>query len=148
MAEPSKSGYRYNYQYGTEAPKYPYPTPQTTPTPDFTPLRRPKTQPRKKLDIGYTMKLTLCGGLVFAACIGFVRQTSVLSAKQSELKAVTSQIRETQSNINNVEAIIATQLDLEQIQSIAKSELHMSEPLPHQIVYLSLPQESYTTYND
>lgn len=142
MAEPSKMSYR--YQYGAAAPKYPY----TSPTPDFTPIRRPKQQPKPKTDLGYIAKLVCCGTIVFTACIAFVKQTSILQARQRELRTVTSQVRETQSAINNVEAIIASRLDLDHIQNVAKTKLNMSEPLPHQVVYITLPQESYTVYND
>lgn len=138
----------YSYQYGTEAPKYPYNVPHPTQTPEFEPLRRPKKKAKPKLDIAYAIQMTTCGILVFGAALAFVHLTSNLSEKQRALKAITTEIRETESAINSTQAIIASHLDLEAIQEIAQKELGMSEPLPHQVVYLELPQESYTVYHD
>lgn len=141
---------RYNhYQYGSEAPNYldsPYRLPETKP--DFTPLKRPKPQKRSKEDIIFGCKMSLCGMILFASAFSFVNVTSSLSIKQRELKLVNDQIRETESAINGVQATIAANLNLEHIQQVAKEQLNMSEPLPHQVVYLTLTQESYTLYNE
>ena len=94
------------------------------------------------------MKLTACGLVLFSAALSFVHLTSELSTKQRELRQVTSLVRETQSAINSVQAIIASNLDLEAIQKVAQEELGMAEPLAHQVVYLELPQESYTVYHE
>ena len=146
MAVPEMN--RYNYQYGTEAPQYPYQVPTPEQSPSFEPLRRPQTQPKTKIDVFYTIKMALCGSILFASALSFVHLTSELSERQRELRQVTTQVRETQSMINSVQAIIASHLDLESIQTIAQEQLGMAEPLPHQVVYLELPQESYTIYND
>ncbi|MGL5677289.1 MAG: hypothetical protein ACRDDX_12800 [Cellulosilyticaceae bacterium] len=138
----------YSYQYGTEAPKYPYGVPNHTETPDFQPLRRPSKKSKPKVDIAHVIKLTTCGAALFIAAISFVHLTSELATKQRRLEQITSQIRETQSAINSMQAIIASQLDLDAIQKVAQTQLGMAEPLPHQVVYLELPQESYTVYNE
>lgn len=140
---------RYDYQYGTEAPKYPQ-TPYGLPheKPDFTPLKRPKPQKRSKEDIIFASKLTACGMLLFIGAFAFVHVTSTLAIKQRELKLVNAEIRETQSAINSVQATIAANLNLEHIQTVAEEKLNMSEPLPHQVVYITTAQESYTLYNE
>ena len=140
---------RYHYQYGSEAPNYvdsPYRLPETKP--DFTPLKRPKPRKRSKEDINFGCKMSLCGLVLFAGAFCFVSVTSNLSIKQRELKLINTELRETQSAINSVQATIAANLNLEHIQQVAKEQLNMSEPLPHQVVYLSLDQESYTVYDE
>lgn len=140
---------RYEYQYGSEAPKYPQ-MPYTAPNekPDFTPLKRPKPQKRSKENIIFGVKMTACGALLFMGAFSFVHVTSNLAIKQRELKMISAEIRETQSMINSVGATIATNLNLEHIQTVAEEKLNMSEPLPHQVVYISTAQESYTRYNE
>ena len=138
---------RYDYQYGSEAPKYPY-MPYGVPNekPDFTPLKRPKPKKRSKEDIIFGLKMTTCGLLLFAGAFSFVHVTSNLAIKQRELKLINAEIRETQSTINSVRATIATNLNLEHIQTVAEEKLNLSEPLPHQVVYITTAQESYTRY--
>ena len=80
--------------------------------------------------------------------LSFVHVTSNLAIKQRELKLINAEIRETQSTINSVRATIATNLNLEHIQTVAEEKLNMSEPLPHQVVYITTAQESYTRYNE
>lgn len=140
---------RYNYQYGTEAPKYPQ-SPYGVPSekPDFTPLKRPKPQKRSKEEIVFIMKMTTCGIILFFGAFSFVHVTSTLARRQRELKLVNTEIRETQSAINSLQATIASNLNLEHIQKVAEEKLNMSEPLPHQVVYITTMQESYTLYNE
>ncbi|MDA3732466.1 hypothetical protein PBV87_13315 [Niameybacter massiliensis] len=140
---------RYHYQYGSEAPNYldsPYRLPETKP--DSTPLKRPKPQKRSKEDIIFGCKMSVCGLVLFVGAFCFVSVTSDLAIKQRELKLINTELRETQSAINSVQATIAANLNLEHIQQVAKEQLNMSEPLPHQVVYLSLDQESYTVYDE
>ncbi|MGL4362493.1 MAG: hypothetical protein ACRCSG_04365 [Cellulosilyticaceae bacterium] len=137
-----------SYQFGTEAPKYPINEPYSVPRPDDKPLKRPVAKPKYNPDYLYIIKMSVCGFVIFASSWSFITRTSNLSEKQRTLKNITTRIRETQSEIYNVQAIISANLDLESIQNIAQTQLNMAEPLPHQVVYLELPQESYTVYND
>lgn len=140
---------RYDYQYGTEAPKYPQnPYSEPRERPDFTPLKRPKPQKRSKEEIIFMMKITGCGVLLFLGAFSFVHLTSTLARKQRALKLVNTEIRETQSAINSLQATIAANLNLEYIQQVAEEKLNMTEPLPHQVVYITTMQESYTLYNE
>ena len=92
--------------------------------------------------------MSVCGLVLFVGAFCFVSVTSDLAIKQRELKLINTELRETQSAINSVQATIAANLNLEHIQQVAKEQLNMSEPLPHQVVYLSLDQESYTVYDE
>lgn len=149
MAEKSRTSY--GYQYGSEATKYGayvQSLPKQKPGQDQEPLKRPRVTPYKKIDWAFGAKLCIGGGLLFAVTFGFVHKTSALSARQSQLKVINTEIREVKSSINNLEAVIASSLNLDYIQQLAATKLGMSEPLPHQIVYIELPKESYTVYNE
>ena len=51
------------------------------------------------------------------------------------------------NTITKVEADITKKLDLDYIRQRATDELGMRKPLAHQIVYIQLPEKSYTSYN-
>jgi cell division protein FtsB len=134
----------YGYQYGTEARKQVIEKPY--PIPNGEPLRRPKPQAKPKADILFGSLLAFCGIFVFSTAISFVHMSSVLSSKQHELQRITRDLRTAQSDMSHLETIIASRLNLDYVQEVAAKELGMSEPLAHQIVYLSLPRESRTFY--
>ncbi|MGL4345484.1 MAG: hypothetical protein ACRCTE_09820 [Cellulosilyticaceae bacterium] len=149
MAEKPRTSY--GYQYGSEATKYGahvHKLPQQTPRYDDTPLKRPRVTPYRKVDWAFGMKLCIGGGVLFAVTFGFVHLCADLSTKQSQLKTINREMREVKSSINNLESVIASSLNLDHIQRQATTQLEMAEPLPHQIVYLEFPKESYTVYNE
>ncbi|MEG0012634.1 MAG: hypothetical protein RR618_03795 [Cellulosilyticaceae bacterium] len=138
---------RYGYQYGSEAYKssaVPYPLPRQ----EEPPLTRRRTQPNKKEAIFFNLKMGICGLILFGAAFSFVYVSAQLTIKQNELKAINTELRDTKSAINSIESTIASTLNLEYIQYIASTQLDMSEPLPHQVVYIELPKESHTVYNE
>lgn len=137
----------YRYLYGTEAPNYTN-YPQQRPTYEPTPSVAPAKAPKQKIDWIFGFRLSLCGVLLFASAFSFVYMHSILSSKQRELKSLKIELREVKSNISSTEAIIAEGLNLDNIKQRAEKELKMSEPLPHQVVYIDFPKESYTTYGE
>lgn len=150
MAEKPRTSY--GYQYGSEATKYGAyrhnAVPKQTPRYDEEPLKRPRVTPYRKVDWGFGLQLIIGGSFLFVVTFWFVHQCSALSSRQSQLKVINAEIREVKSSINNLESIIASSLNLDHIQEQAATQLGMSEPLPHQIVYIELPKESYTVYNE
>ncbi|MGL4736836.1 MAG: hypothetical protein ACRCW2_05210 [Cellulosilyticaceae bacterium] len=141
----------YGYQYGSGATKksaYVQAVPKQTPRYEEVPLKRPRVTPYHKVDWAFGAKLVIGGGVLFIATFGFVHQCSKLASRQSQLKVMNAEIREVKSSINNTQSIIASSLNLDHIQELAATKLGMAEPLPHQIVYIELPKESYTVYNE
>ena len=133
-----------NYQYGSTVRKEVLP--HQYPQPTVEPLRRPKVKTKQKTNSMFAGVLTFCGLFVFVNALSFVHTSSVLSSKQSKLQSITNELRKTDSDISQLETIIASKINLEYIQEVARTKLGMSEPLAHQIVYLSLPKESHTVY--
>jgi len=134
---------KYTYQYGSEAEAY-Y---QALPKPNIEPKYRPKTEPRKKLDIVFGSQLCLCGLMAFMCAFVYIHMYSALVTKQGQLQMVKSEIRELKSTVSFTEAKISENLNLDYIRDRASKELGMREPAPHQIVYIQLPIQSYTIYD-
>ncbi|OON97279.1 MAG: hypothetical protein ATN36_00575 [Epulopiscium sp. Nele67-Bin005] len=90
--------------------------------------------------------LFICGFAVFLACSGFIYINVQFSNQQTQLQSLNIELQEVKSRINATETIIATQINLDYVRQRASEELGMTEPSPHQIIYLTLPEESYTIY--
>ncbi len=141
---PQSTQRKYLYQYGSEAENY-Y---QTLPNPRIEPEHRPSAKPHRKIDFVFGFKLSLCGMMVFICAFGYINMYSLLITKQGELQAVKSEIRELKSELSFTESKISERLNLDYIRDRASKEFGMSEPLPHQIVYIQLPKQSYTIYEN
>lgn len=143
----NKPGSQHRYQYGSEAYKYnsvPYQIPQDVQQP----LTRKHIKQKNRENLAFNLKMGICGLILFGAAISFVYVSAQLSIKQNELKIINTQLRDTKSAINSIQSTIASTLNLEYIQYMASTQLNMSEPLPHQVVYIELPKESHTVYNE
>lgn len=135
---------QYDYQYGSEAKEY-Y---SAVPAPSITPSPRPKTIPQRKLDVSFALQLSACGAVLFIGSFLYLNTYAAFNMKQVELKSTKTEIRKMNSTISLTEAKISEKLNLDYIRERAANELDMSEPLPHQIVYIELPKQSYTIYGD
>ncbi len=67
---------------------------------------------------------------------------------QMELDDLHQQVQLTKSKVNAVQSSITVNLDLDYIEQQAIEHLNMIKPLPHQVIYIEVPKESYTTYGD
>ncbi len=134
----------YQYQYDTAARDYYV----AVPMPEREGEKRTKVMPKKANDFAFAFKLFLCATVLFSSVFVYVSMYASLNMKQSELKQLKNDVREAKSNINEIESVIAAKLNLEHIQQVASTQLHMREPLPHQVVYIELPENSYTVYQE
>lgn len=82
--------------------------------------------------------------ILFVASGAFVWQCSIVSSKQYDLKQAKAEVRDLKSQVNTKKALIASAINLDHIKHRAINELHMAEPLPHQIVYIHVQKTSYT----
>lgn len=148
MANEPKKYYQYQYQYDSTAKAYPERVePTRVPTPSE-PRRKVSPSKRRKVDKKFAIQMSLCSALVFGFAISYIHQYATLRITQSELAEVKSQKIKTLDEITKVQAQIDQKLDLSEIEKKAKEQLNMTKPYPHQIVYLELPQKSYTTYEE
>ncbi len=135
----------YGYQYESVARSY-----STQPIGNPSPERKPSKKHNKlagiKLDRKFCLQLSLCGITIFISAVLYINSYAMLRGQQTELISIKNDLIEVKSNINDVKSQIASKLNLKSIADVAKSELGMQEPLPHQIVYFELSDESYTSY--
>ncbi len=143
MANELKKGY--NYQYDSTARAYEQPV--ISPIPINEPLRRPRKVAKKKLDVTFGMQLSICGVILFASAFLYINSYASLRAKQDQLIDLKNNRIALKSAISETQAKISEKLNLDYIRERAANELGMKEPLPHQIVYIELPEESYTSYD-
>ena len=136
---------RYNYQYDSTARAYEQP--MVKPVPITEPLRRPRKATKKKLDVTFGMQLSICGVVLFTSAFLYINSYASLRAKQDQLIDLKNNMIALKSSISETQAKISETLNLDYIRERAASELGMREPLPHQIVYIELPEESYTSYD-
>lgn len=136
-----KSGY--GYQYGSEALDYRTLNP-VLPKEEVQPA--PQVRKKEKPDVVFGLKMSVCWGLIFASTFIFVGLYAQLTTKQVALQSANEKLQKLQSSINSVQSVISSSLNLEDIQQLATTQLNMSEPLPYQVVYIQLPQTSYTVY--
>lgn len=134
----------HQYQYDTAARNY-Y---TAAPLPQKEGEKRPKAVPQKANNFAFVFKLFLCAAVLFSSIFVYVSMYASLNMKQSELKQLKNEMREAKSNVNEMESAIAAKLNLEYIQEVASTQLHMREPLPHQVVYIDLTENSYTVYQE
>lgn len=144
MAEQGKK--KYNYQYESTARAYmELVEPLKVPTPSA-PRRKTKVAPKKKADVAFGVQMAVCGVFLFACSMLYINSYAMLRTKQSELNALKNEKIVVANAITKVEADITKKLDLEYIRQRATDELGMRKPLAHQIVYIQLPEKSYTSY--
>ncbi|ONI42238.1 hypothetical protein AN396_01945 [Candidatus Epulonipiscium fishelsonii] len=125
-----------NYQYNSTAKELNYPPPNKQSRP---PKKRQSNRVVYAVFLGCVLTIFICACIYMYASVQF-------SIKQTELRNLNTKVQQLESSINTVEANIISKLDLANIKQQAIQELGMSEPLPHQIIYINLPEESYVTY--
>ena len=139
---------KYNYQYDSMARAYVQPAePVRIPVPGE-PKHKPKVAPKVKVDIAFGIQITLCGVILFVCAILYVHNYSSLRLKQTQLNELKAKESAVDNQIMSIEAEMTKKLDLDVIRKRAINELGMQEPLPYQIVYIDLPEKSYTTYGE
>lgn len=139
---------KYNYQYDSTARAYAEPLePLKVPVPGGQPKRKTKATPRSKADLAFGMQISICGLILFACALMYINSYASLRTKQKELNALKNEKIAVSNAITKVEAEMSQKLDLEYIKQRASEELGMRKPLAHQIVYIQLPEKSYTLYN-
>lgn len=136
----------YHYQYDSTAKAYQEKIePLHVPRP-AQPTKKTKAQPRRKVDTAFGFQLSVCGLIIFSSALFYVYNYAALRMKQTELKTMKNEKIMINNYITEVQAKIDEKLDLSIIEEKASKELGMTKPSPHQIVYIELPERSYTVY--
>lgn len=134
----------YHYQYESTARAYPEKVdPLRIPS---SPTSRPHALPKRKIDVRFGMQMSICGMVLFICSFFYIHSYATLRIKQMELRNLKDQKIMVTNNITEMQAKIDKKLDLSAIEEKATRQLGMTKPYAHQIVYIELPEKSYTTY--
>lgn len=91
----------------------------------------------------YAMVFVISSSAIF--CLIFMALTS---QKKLEVTALKADLKQAQQNNIALQATIYDGYDLAEIEAVATSKLKMMKPEEHQIVRISVPEQSYITQYD
>ena len=87
-------------------------------------------------------------GTLFTFILAFVCLFAINTQKESEINANISELKKIEEANSVLQAEIAKNINLKEIEEIAKTKLNMQKPASHQIVYINIPKQSYTVLHD
>ena len=148
--------YRRNFQpsaseYNTSSNAYAYDWPQEQAIPQPRRRRRSVYQESKaERQARHVHVLTyICAAaVVFAGCFLCMSSVAAVSRQRVTNQDLNAQIIALKSQNHTIETELAEKIDLEYIEEQATTRLGMAEPQPYQIMYISVPKESYTVQYD
>ncbi len=83
-------------------------------------------------------------GIFFSFVIVFICLFAVNTKKESEINGHLEELKKLEESNYMLKTEAAKNINLEEIEKIAKTRLNMQKPAPHQIVYINIPKQSYT----
>jgi len=87
-------------------------------------------------------------GTLFTFIISFVCLFAVNSKKESEINTNIAELKRLEEANSVLKTEMTKNINLEEVEKVAKTRLNMQKPSPHQIVYINIPKKSYTVqYN-
>ena len=93
-------------------------------------------------------RIIVCIVLLFVGCGAFVASKIIVENKARAIRLAQDELSTLQNANLILEAELTEQVDLEYIKQEAMSRLGMAEPQSYQIVYIDVPEESYTVQYD
>ena len=81
--------------------------------------------------------------IVFTGVMSIALNYSRISTDRAEIRALTSQLQRLQEDNNSLEFQISESYDLREIERIATTRLGMHRPRSHQVVFISVPVETF-----
>lgn len=142
------SAYKYDYDYYNE--EYPQYVPQRRR------IKHKKARKEKKFyyktvnEASHLQAVLFSLGLIVIFCVSLLSYlyfTSSASHKSRELADLKNTLQTIEEKNVFYETEISKSIDTELVEKTAKMRLGMSEPASHQIRYINVPKQSYTTQN-
>ena len=96
--------------------------------------------------LAFGIQMAICGAVLFSCSMFYIGNYAQLRINQTELKTLKDEKIMVTNAITELQAKMHEELDLSKIEAKATNELGMTKPYAHQIVYIELPEKSYTTY--
>ena len=133
--------YRRNYEYGSAARDYAY-NPEHRRTPEFE--TRPARRPRRSNVSIVGLAIAGIAFVVFASTmVNYVKMQGQLTAKIKTVASKQIELNNLESSNNEKYSRIASSVDIEQIESIARGELGMGYASEGQVVVYASAGNDY-----
>ncbi|MFI3230473.1 MAG: cell division protein FtsL [bacterium] len=149
------------YNYTSEAFDYDYDDSTYTPRPKPREenFNRPRTKRKYKLNNGdgstkyvqaekdvkiFSFKFVISVIIIMALLTCIVILEAKIIEQRFEMESLNTTLGELNEYNRYLEIELSKNLDLEYIEAIAINKLGMQRPSPHQIIYISVPKESYS----
>ena len=84
----------------------------------------------------------------FTFVILFVCMFALNSHKETEINSNLAELKRLEEENNNLKVELNKNINLEEIEKVAKTKLNMQKPATHQLVYINIPKQSYTIQYD
>ena len=98
----------------------------------------------KKAGRAHGLKLICALMFVFSGCIVTMASYAAVDGQRVSNNALKTELSTLKNQNSELQAKIADETDLTYIEQEARGRLGMTEPQPYQLVYISVPQQSYT----
>ncbi|NLP46275.1 MAG: hypothetical protein GX347_04410 [Epulopiscium sp.] len=106
--------------------------------------QKAKQRAYQKKSILYKLQLLACTILFFAGCLILMVGYSAISSQQANIAEMTKTLQELQKKNAMIQGEIGENMDLKKLEEKATCQLGMVHPNEHQLVYIDIPQNSYT----
>lgn len=135
-----------NIAYDVEPAYYPQeqPAPVLHPRPR---IKREIEKERQRITI-HKIKIIMALAVVFICSIAVMGGNAILEKQRVVLSQMRSELSTIESENLTLQSEITEQLDLDYVSQEATTRLGMAEPKSYQIVYITVPKESYTLQYD
>ncbi|OGO85851.1 MAG: hypothetical protein A2Y24_00510 [Clostridiales bacterium GWE2_32_10] len=94
--------------------------------------------------LSYRFSIIVSSLVVFGMFAGVMTQYSSVSYKQNQIKKIEQKIKLVQDDLYDAKVAIAESMDTENVTKVATEKLGMVKAADYQIVYINIPEESYT----
>ncbi len=122
---------------------------QRTPRPKQNKKRRRSLKPKaiyrrvngEKASLSFLSVVTI--SIIFIGILGIVLCVAFTIQKQNTILSLNTELKKLQEDNLTKSVQITQNRDLKEIEAIAKSQLQMSKPKAHQIMYIDVPKQNY-----
>jgi len=134
---------RYNYIYGSAAPKLPEkPAREEQRVRRHKPTRKKAVQP--EIAIFPLVQIVICILIGFGILFTIISRFSVITEMNCELSALSVEHEALKDNNRRLQAEIGARINLEKVRTIAENELNMKMPDSYQRIPVKIPKVNYS----
>ncbi len=143
-----------NSYYNSSSVAYDYPIEKTY----YEPRRKKSIENRKKhkkIQIKtvreqsvHSFRVYFTVFLIFCCSVFIIMSNATVTDKKSQIASLKDELRQIEEDNSNLKTELTKSLDIEEIERLASERLGMQMPESYQIVYINVPQQSYTVKHE